>query len=132
MRIAVFSDDGVHVAPHGGRAGGCLVFHIDGSTIAGSTFRRLVIEDHQCDGRGQDDKEHLGHNHGRILDLAGDCVAVIGGGMGRRLRDDLWSRGIQALTTEETLATRAVEKFLAGSLESSEERICDHHKAQTS
>lgn len=126
-KIAIPTDDKQTVAPHFGRAGGFMIYDVSNGKVLGSEYRandftghaRGQHHQHEAHGAG-----HGGHSHKGILDNLGDCKAVISGGMGQRLFNDLAQHKIEVLITRESNLDRAVELYLSGGLDSSGKPCC--------
>lgn len=110
--IAVPSDDHVTIATHFGRARGFIVYSAEGE-IEEVGYRETLHEG----------KEHCGcesgeraSRHEAVLDALKGCSVVIARGMGAQMYDDLHSCGMEVVLTDHSLADRAVEELVAGSL----------------
>jgi predicted Fe-Mo cluster-binding NifX family protein len=122
-KIAVASDDGVHIAGHLGRTLGFIVYEIDGTEIVNSNYIKNDFTGH---ARGL---SHAGHDvdrHGPVVTALQDCEAVISHGMGRRIYYDLQSAGIKPYIVSESDARRAIDLYIEDVLKDEPERGCDH------
>jgi predicted Fe-Mo cluster-binding NifX family protein len=122
-KIAVASDDGLHIAGHLGRVRGFLIFEIEGPDIINSSYRKNDFTGH---ARGLSGAGHDVDRHGPVLAALRDCELVISHGMGRRIIADLERAGIKAFIVSETIAQKAVQLYLEGGLENQPHLGCDH------
>ncbi|HNY03858.1 MAG TPA: NifB/NifX family molybdenum-iron cluster-binding protein [Bacteroidales bacterium] len=129
MKIAIPSDDGIHLSQHFGRTRGFVVVDTENGSITGqeyrtNTFTGHALGMHSDHPHGQEGHGH--HSHQGILEALGDCAVVIAGGMGYRLLEDLTQAGKKIFNTTQPEVIKAVQLFLAGNLISDKES-CDHH-----
>ncbi len=122
MRIAVASDDGENITLHFGRCRSFVIFET-GRNVFGS---QEVIPNPVSAATHEHAHHHRhhAHDHAQILAQLNGCDVVICGGMGRRMVADLERVGIRPVFTRETDVHRAVERFLAGELETLERPPC--------
>ena len=120
MRIAIASDDQTHVAAHTGRCAGFLIYDIDEQRATRVCYRENRFTAHAQDGCDAADDHHAvghsHHSHAALLEALSDCVALITGGLGPRLVQDLAQRGVQALICRSAGADEAAEQYRRGEL----------------
>jgi predicted Fe-Mo cluster-binding NifX family protein len=78
---------------------------------------------HGQGGHGHGPGHGAGHGHHRVAEGLKDCAAVISHGMGRRAWEDLRSRGIEMIVTDETDVEKAVNSYMEGKLEDKPEKL---------
>lgn len=113
MRLAIASDDDRSVAQHFGRCFGFTVVNLDADGIRERQWMPQRATHHVLQSTAGHGHEHAhgdqhGHEHGHggrhshagIVSLLQGCDLVVGGGMGRRIRDDLASAGIRTVITD--------------------------------
>ncbi len=138
MKIAIPSNDKITLSPHFGRTQGFIIFQISEGKILSTEYRPNSFTHHVTGqqnqygphpGHGHDGHhDHQGlhghHSHSRILDALVDCDAVIAGGMGTRLQEDLTRAGKKIIITSQTDARQAVELYLKDALVSDKDACC--------
>ncbi len=111
IRIAVGTTDGLAVSEHLARSSWFEVFEVVEGKVAGRTVR----------GRETDACE----SHKSFVELLEGCRAVLCGGIGQGAFDALTAHGIQPLVLAKPgTVEEAVGQYLAGTLVSTDERIC--------
>jgi predicted Fe-Mo cluster-binding NifX family protein len=129
MRIAIASDDSVHIAAHAGRCRSLLIFDVDGDAAHRIEVRPNTFTAHsrgQCDGT-QDGGREGHHGHGTLTAALADCQVLISRGMGPRLVADLDACGIEAVVSTVEQADEAARLFARGMLPRSAGTGCGHH-----
>jgi len=129
MRIAVATDDGIHVAHHTGRCAGFLIFDDADGDVVQVESRRNDFTDHargQCSGEGHG-AAHAHHGHGSLLAALSDCQVLISRGMGPRLVKDLAANRISAVVCAEVDAAQAARRLVRGELVAAEGASCPNH-----
>jgi predicted Fe-Mo cluster-binding NifX family protein len=115
-RIAVATTDGISVCEHLARSTGFLILEVQDGAVTSGTFRSRLTD--SCG------------NHAGFLDLLQGANAVICGGIGQGAADMLSANGIEPLVIAGPQSIDdAVNRFLAGSLTLSGERVCLCHQA---
>ncbi|MGK9475310.1 NifB/NifX family molybdenum-iron cluster-binding protein [Melioribacter sp. OK-6-Me] len=127
MKIAVASDDNLHVSGHIGRVNGFIIYECSEGKILGKQYLENTFTNHGRQGRGE---HHHGeshrYGHERLIEaLKGVDVLIFTSG-GWRLVEDLEANGIKPFMTDEENADSAVEKYLAGQLIEREDNVCHH------
>ena len=122
-KIAIASDDGIHIAGHLGRALGFIIYETDGIEIINSYYRKNDFTGH---ARGLNRAGHQADRHGPVLTALNDCEAVISHGMGRRIYDDLYRAGIRPFIVSETDARRAIDMYVSDILKDEPDLGCEH------
>jgi len=128
MKIAVATEDGKVISAHFGRSLFFAIYEIDDGKIVNKEMRRNTFTGHFRGGEHHGDDQH-GHRkgdehaHQTVADGLKDCKAVISHGMGRRAWEDLRSRGIEMIVTEETEVERGLNLYLAGELKDRPEKL---------
>ena len=103
MKVAVASDDSIHISAHFGRALGFEVFNIEENEIISQERRENI---------GRSNGECGSCDHNTMIDNIKDCDVVICYGMGKRIYDDLTEYNIQAFVTDEKTVNAAIKKFI--------------------
>lgn len=115
MKIAVASNDGIHISPHFGRSQHFVIFEVEDGAIAGKQIVDNTFTGHargRCDGQKGHHHDQP-HSHANILHVLRGCEIVLCGGMGPRAFYDLMMNGIKAFSVDTNLtAEDAVIKFL--------------------
>lgn len=125
MKIAIASDDDRFVAQHFGRCLGFTVVTLTDGDVQERRWSPQRATHHVLQGSGgqgphhhdhdHDHDHHHGHGHGGghshagILALLEGCDLVVGGGMGRRIRDDLAAAGMQSVITDIRTVDEVIE-----------------------
>jgi len=107
LKIAVASDDRIHISSHFGRAAGFMVYQIDKGKIISTEYRENT-------GKNKGKCGTCDHN-AMILNVK-DCKYVISHGMGKRIYDDLSANNIVAVVVEEIIVQDALQKFILNKL----------------
>jgi predicted Fe-Mo cluster-binding NifX family protein len=132
MKIAVVSENETTLSQHFGRAPYYIINTIDnGKVTKKEKFERGAAGTCACghaEGGGHHHGSHGGDaesdsKHNRMVDPIADCQALIAGGMGYGAYQALKSRGLEVFITAETSIQKAVEKYLAGTLDNLMERL---------
>jgi predicted Fe-Mo cluster-binding NifX family protein len=150
MKIAVATEDGKSISQHFGRSPFFAVYDVEDGKILNKEMRPNTFTGHFRQGRGgpgpggqgrgpggQGQGRHgpgghghgAGHGHGggqghrRVAEGLKDCAAVISHGMGRSAWEDLRSKGIEMIVTDETDVDKAVSKYMEGKLEDRPEKL---------
>jgi predicted Fe-Mo cluster-binding NifX family protein len=111
MKVAVASIDDEIIASHFRQCERFVVVELQGEEIVGTEVRELSPQPHEHHGSN-------GHDHSDVVGLLADCCAVICGGMGSRIADDLSRYGIEPVVAMdcETPPETAAARFAAGRL----------------
>ena len=113
-RIAIATTDGISVCEHLARSTAFLILEIQDGAITSGTFRNR-----NADTCG---------NHSTFVELLSGSDVVICGGIGQGAVDSLTANGIEPLVIAGTSSIDdAVNQFLAGSLETTDDRLCLCH-----
>lgn len=128
-KIAVASDDGIHVTGHVGRCEMFIVFNTVDGKIQNvekrvNNFTRHRSGHHHNHGHSP---EHSGKHYG-LLEGLKDCDTLICSAAAPSLINDLEENGINVILTDEMDSTRAVELFLDGNLKNDPSKSCGEHK----
>jgi len=126
MKIAIASDDEKTISSHFGKTKGFCIFEVEGKEIKSQQYLPNTFTDHARGLEGTRHKAHE-HDHTPILVALKDCKAVIAHGMGKHMRNDLMSIGIEVYVTKETDVEKALNLYLNGELIDKPETGC-HHK----
>jgi predicted Fe-Mo cluster-binding NifX family protein len=112
-RIAIATADGLAVADH----------------LAHSTaFIVLEVEESRVVARSERKRETGCGNHKSFVEMLEGCQAVICGGIGPGAFDALKANGVESIVTAKTPAIEeAISQYLAGTLATTEDRICLCH-----
>ncbi|MCZ7557266.1 MAG: NifB/NifX family molybdenum-iron cluster-binding protein [Bacteroidia bacterium] len=151
MKIAIASDDGIHVAGHAGRSEGFVVMEYDGHAVTQREYRTSPMPGHVHAGEHHPDahghhhahadtvsgSQHM-HRHGgdfsdahaqkhaRIRAALAGCDILICGGMGHRLQTDLHQAGITVRLTTLGNVEDAFQAWRDGRLEEQLQGFCRH------
>ncbi len=126
MKIAVASEDQLHVSGHLGRCRGFMIFDIDNNEIKNKEYRENTFTNHMMNKGVHNHGEGHGHGHGRLVAALSDCESLIFSSGGSRVIADLESANIKPVLTDEPIAEDAVNKFLNNELVIKEESGCSH------
>lgn len=114
MKIALTTQNRRSITAHAGMCRKFLVFELAGEQVLGSHLLELDASQ----------SFHAAQTGPHPLD---DIDVLISGGMGQGLHDKLARRGIRAVVTRETDPQRALEQWLAGTLEVATGALCAEH-----
>ncbi len=132
MNIAIPSNDGLTVSAHFGRSRGFIVFKTSKQEILSEEYRENTVTGHALGQHTEHTEEHHHqngehtHSHTGILGVLADCEAVIAGGMGQRLFNDLTGAGKKVFVSREENARQAVKLLLTDQLDSNPDVCCQH------
>jgi predicted Fe-Mo cluster-binding NifX family protein len=111
FRVAIATADGVSVCDHLARSAAFVIVEIEDGKEAARSVRR----------RGTD----ACGNHQTFVDMVEGCRAVICGGIGEGAYRSLAAHGVESLVLgKQTTIEAAVAGYLAGTLVTTEERVC--------
>lgn len=136
MKIAVATNDGIHVTGHVGRCKAFIIFEtnengITSKKVVENTFTHHAQghhHDHEHDhDHGHGHQHGGGHGHSGLIDALGDCSHLIFQSAGPGLIANLVENNITPVATMEKEAETAVSKLLKGELEIEEDPSCGHH-----
>ena len=133
MKIGVASYNGKIISKHFGRSRYFVIFEIEDGKIIGQENRENTFTAH-AKGECDEGEHHHGpgqghHSHAGIVGALHDCEAVLCYGMGWRAAEDLKVAGIKAcIMTEERTMEQAVQAYIDGKLQPSEEFYCRCHE----
>ena len=120
-KIAIATEDGVHVSAHFGRAPYFQVVTIENGKIVSSERRDKGHHSAQ-----HEPHQHGGHNHNNMISAAHDCVAIIAGGMGSPAYASIESAGLKPILTDERQVDQAAQAYANGTLVNRMERVHQH------
>ena len=124
MKIAAITDDGQTLSQHFGRARSFLVVTVEDGKIVGQELRdkagHHTFAPDEGAGHGQAgphgfDPASRGR-HAQMLAVIADCQAVLAGGMGQGLYQNLQQAGIRPVLTEVEDIQEAIRAFIEGRL----------------
>lgn len=129
MKIAVATNDNIHVTGHLGRCRTFLVYDVEGKQILSKEERNNTFTHHNAGGHehGHNHGEEHNHSHGALIDGLKDCSTVIFQSGGWRVVEDLKQNNITPFLTDELVADEAVTKFLNGELIERPGNTCRAH-----
>jgi predicted Fe-Mo cluster-binding NifX family protein len=125
MKIAIPSDDQLHISAHFGRTRGFMIFDIVGESIH-KKYVSNTFTGHVQAGQHLHEDGHQTDTHSRIFSALDGVEVVIAGGMGRRLYADFEQKNIQVFVTRETNIENALKLFIQNELDNNEGKCCDH------
>lgn len=120
-KIAIATEDGIHVSAHFGRAPYFQVLTIEDGKIVASEQRTKAH--HQ--GSHHEHHDHAGsdtHASGMVA-VVRDCAAIIAGGMGRPAYAAIQSAGLTSILTDEGDIEQAAKAYASGTLVNHVERM---------
>jgi predicted Fe-Mo cluster-binding NifX family protein len=137
MKIGVASYNGKIISKHFGRSRYFVIFDIEDGKVIGRENRENTFTAHargEChDGQHEQGAGHGHHSHAGIVNALYDCEAVLCYGMGWRAAEDLKAAGIKAcILTEDCTMEQAVQAYIDGKLQPSEEAYCRCHESNES
>lgn len=127
-RIAIPTDNEIHVAPHTGRCRGFAVYDLAEGKATKVEYRPNTFTAHHHSHESGGPHGH-GHNHSHdgILSGLSDCQALIAFGMGRRLVNDLYARGLRVFLADTDEVESAALRLASGQLrEIPLDAVCQH------
>ena len=131
MKIAIATDDNIHVTGHIGRVKYFLIYTINENKIIDKEIRDNTFTNHSKGINHGNHEHHLGeghrHGHQRLVEGLKDCKVLIFNSGGWRVIDDLKANNIYPFLTDEHLADKAVEKYLNNELIEKENNVCSEH-----
>jgi predicted Fe-Mo cluster-binding NifX family protein len=131
MKIAVATNDNIHVTGHLGRCRTFLVYSVEDNKIVSREERDNTFTHHHAAGHEHGEEHHHGeehnHSHSALIDGLKDCSAVIFQSGGWRVVEDLKQNNIRPFLTDELIADDAAAKFLKGELTERPENTCRAH-----
>ena len=107
MKIAIASDDEIHIANHFGRALGFVIFEIENNVILNREYRKNL---------GKHTGECGSCDHDTMINNIKDCNVVISYGMGRRIFPDLSKNNLKAVVTDVDVVDEALKRFINNEL----------------
>ncbi len=122
IKIAIATEDGIHVSVHFGRAPYFQVLTIE---------NRQVIASERRDKAFHRDDHHQGEHHGGwhdthaggMVGVVRDCVAILAGGMGRPAFAAIQSAGLTPILTDIQEIAQAGRAYGEGTLINRTERL---------
>jgi len=138
MKIAVATNDNIHVTGHLGRCRQFLVYTVEDKQITAKEERENTFTHHRAEGHNHGEGHHHGHgeghahgdghhSHNELIEGLKDCSTVIFQSGGWRVVEDLKNNNITPFLTDEPVADDAVTKFLNGELIERTENTCRNH-----
>ena len=124
MKIAAITDDGQTLSQHFGRARSFLVVTVEDGKIVGQELRDKAGHHTFAPQEGAGPSHAGPHGfdpasrgrHAQMLGAIADCQAVLAGGMGQGLYQNLQQAGIRPLLTEVEDIQEAIRAFIEGRL----------------
>ncbi len=120
-KIAIATEDGIHISAHFGRAPYFQVVTIADGKIVASERREKAH--HQ--GNHHEHHDHAGndtHASG-MVDAVRDCTVIIAGGMGRPAFAAIQAAGLRPILTDEPEIDQAARAYASGTLVNRSERM---------
>lgn len=108
MKIAIPSDDGIHVAPRFWRVSSFVVADVDAGCILATESRRNLPRLSKFPRMRPDPWRD---RYRAVADVVADCRTVIAGSIGDTMRRALTRRGIEVVITSEEYVDRALALF---------------------
>jgi predicted Fe-Mo cluster-binding NifX family protein len=116
IRVAIPTDNEIHVAPHTGRCRGFAVYDLAEGKATKVEYRPNLFTAHHLSHDTGGQHRHGHHSHDGILSGLRDCQALIAFGMGRRLVDDLNANGFRVFLADTDEVETAALHLASGSL----------------
>ena len=142
MKIAFPTDDGRTISRHFGQAAQFLVLSVDddGQVVARESRRKPAHShdhghDHENESGGQVSLGEInvtqgqsggGNGHQGMFDLLADCQVLMAGGMGQPAYDRAAAMGLEVVLPGEKDIEKALDAYLAGTLQSDMRRVHEH------
>jgi predicted Fe-Mo cluster-binding NifX family protein len=122
-KIAIATEDGVHVSAHFGRAPFFQVVTVENGKIVSSERRD---KNYHGGEHTNEPHDHAGHDHNGMISAAHDCVAIIAGGMGSPAYASIESAGLKPILTDEREVEKAALGYASGTLVNRMDRVHRH------
>jgi predicted Fe-Mo cluster-binding NifX family protein len=134
MKIAVITEDNVHVSQHFGRAPYYAVITVENGTVTGEEKREKASHQHFSGQEHPGHHEHPageahGHDpvsqgrHAQMAAVISDCQILVCGGMGRGAYESMRASNLIPIVTDVPDIETAVKKYLEGTLVDQVERL---------
>jgi len=114
MKIAIASDDQIHIAAHFGRVKGFVIAEIEQNQVIKKEYRQNI---------GKHTGECGSCDHDKMIENIKDCAVVISYGMGHRIFNDLSHNDIEAVVTDVETVEKAIEQFMQKTLQHNPEKL---------
>jgi predicted Fe-Mo cluster-binding NifX family protein len=119
MKIAIASDDGVHIASHTGRCGGFAIYEVVEQAATPTEYRANTFTAH-AGGECHTETEHAPaaehHSHAPLINAIRDCRVLVTRGLGPRLVNDLAAQGIEVYVCSSSEVEDAARQYAEGLL----------------
>jgi len=120
-KIAIATEDGVHVSAHFGRAPYFQVLTIENGQIVARERREKSF--HQGEHHAHHDHAGNGTHAGGMVGVVRDCAVIIAGGMGSPAYAAIESAGLKPILTDEREIEKAAQAYANGTLVNRSERV---------
>ncbi len=131
MKIAVATNDEIHVTGHVGRCRMFIVYDTNNKEIISREVRENSFTHHRAEGHEEHHQHHgensHNHSHANLIEGLKDCNYLIFQSGGWRVIEDLKNNGIVPFLTDEKIADEAVKKLLIGTLDEKPDNTCKSH-----
>jgi predicted Fe-Mo cluster-binding NifX family protein len=121
-KIAIATEDGIHVSAHFGRAPYFQVLTIENGQVTKEEQRAKAFH--------QGNHHHSDHTHGGpdthatgMISAVADCSAIIAGGMGKPAFHSIQTSGLTPILTDLREIAQVGQAFAAGNLVNHPERL---------
>ena len=122
MKIAVATEDGIHISAHFGRAPFFEVLTLENGKIIARERRAKAF--HQGNhAHGHHDEAGRDTHASGMVAVVEDCAAILAGGMGRPAFAAIEASGLKAILTDERDIDRAAQAYGNGKLVNRMERL---------
>lgn len=122
IKIALATEDGIHVSEHFGRAPYFQVATIENGQVVSSERREKAFHQGPHDHSHHDHAGHDSHAGGMVAAVQ-DCTVIVAGGMGRPAFAAIQAAGLTPIITDEREIANAVRAFATGTLANHTERL---------
>ena len=122
IKIAIATEDGIHVSAHFGRAPYFQVLTIESRQVIASERRDKAF--HRDNHHHGNHKESGRDTHASgMVGVVRDCVAILAGGMGRPAYAAIQSAGLTPILTDIREIAQAGRAYAEGTLVNRSERL---------
>ena len=111
MKVAIPTNDQVHIFERTGRAAGFLLVDIENGAV---TAQKYIDNPHKHDDHEEEDHEHEhGHNHHELMEVLEGCSFLVGLRVGKHMRGDLDEAKITFWKSADKTIEQALTAFIA-------------------
>ena len=122
-KLAFPTDDGETISRHFGQAKFFKILSVDDSHAGEPELREKASHQH-----GEHTHAAGEHPGARMIESISDCQVLISGGMGTPALEKAEAKGLKVILTRLSSIDEALREYVAGSLESDERLVHQHHE----